>query len=330
MGTFKNKVEKFVAFLSLGENAFIRFTIILTILLSLIFFMESSPIIGIIKKNDHLSNTIFLIILSIPWTINIIVNYLNGSKQKFNKNYENYDIYSFDRKKFEKEVDKIISEKINLELPKDIDIETLEDRITRKVSNTLGIDIVEELEERFNENYADAMIENNLIPITRNIEIYKNTIQRNANVNLMLGIVGSAIAIFILSYELLNGTDYKTVQEFLIHFLPRVTLVVFIQLFAFFFLRLYKNNLEDAKYFQNELTNLTAKTTSIKIASLKKNDDLLFEIVRNLSNTERNFKLSKEESLQTIENKKINSESDKDIMAQLKDILSKFEINKTA
>jgi hypothetical protein len=264
--------------------------------------------------------------------IYIISNFLNEDKQKFSKNDDkpNNDLSFFEKRRIEKEVQKIVSEKINLELSKDQEIINLEEKITQKISENLSNNIVEDLENRFSEYYENENLDENLYDITNNIDFHLDKIQKNSIVNLIIGILGTIISISILSIEVLSDIEFKTVQEFLIHFLPRVTLVVFIQLFAFFFLRLYKNNLEDAKYFQNELTNLTAKTTSIKIASLKKNDDLLFEIVRNLSNTERNFKLSKEESLQTIENKKINSESDKDIMAQLKDILSKFEINKTA
>ena len=146
--------------------------------------------------------------------------------------------------------------------------------------------------------------------------------------NLVIGIVGTIIAITILSFAILSDKSFATIQEFLMHFLPRFTFVVFIQLFAFFFLRLYKNNLEDAKYFQNELSNLTAKATSIRLAILTKNNDVLNDIIKTLSFTERNFKLTKDETLQTIETRKIETEIDKDMITKLKEIIANFEIKK--
>jgi hypothetical protein len=278
--------------------------------------------------------------IAIVITLFSIVKFLNDDKKRYKKyddigsdlKFEIDDLTFFERRRVEKDVEKIVNEQIYNQLSKNSDIKELEKGITQKISSSLEKEIISKLELKFNTNLEREQnlnsIKDILIPITRNTELYIDRIQRNSIVNLVIGIVGTIIAITILSFTILFDKSFGTIQEFLMHFLPRFTFIVFIQLFAFFFLRLYKNNLEDAKYFQNELSNLTAKSTSIRLAILTKNNDVLNDIIKTLSITERNFKLTKDETLQTIENRKIETEVDKDMITKLKEIIANFEIKK--
>jgi hypothetical protein len=153
---------------------------------------------------------------------------------------------------------------------------------------------------------------------------YIDRIQRNSIVNLSIGILGTIASISILAFSFLG---YKPIEviPFIIFFIPKLLFAAFVQLFAFFFLRLYKNNLEDAKYFQNELTNLAAKTASLKISYLAKKEDLFSDIVKDLSITERNFKLNKNESLLNIEKAKIEKELDLETIIAIKDLLKSMK-----
>jgi hypothetical protein len=265
-----------------------------------------------------------------------IVTFLSDDKiidkKKFSIELKEEDLNSFDRQKLEKSIEKIINEQINVQLSKNSDIKELEKEITNKISSTLEKDIIANLEAKFNSNLEGELrlkfIKELLTPITKNIEIYIDRLQRNSIVNLVIGIIGTIIPITILSFAILSDKSFSSIEGFLMHFLPRFTFVIFIQLFAFFFLRLYKNNLEDTKYFQNELSNLTAKSTSIRIALLTENNELLNDIIKNLANTERNFKFSKDETLHNIENKKIETDVDKEMLTQLKEMFTKFELKK--
>ncbi|MBI5525005.1 MAG: hypothetical protein HY897_01580 [Deltaproteobacteria bacterium] len=48
------------------------------------------------------------------------------------------------------------------------------------------------------------------------------------------------------------------------HYVPRITTVTFIEVFAFFFLKLYRASLIEIKFYQNELTSLAATGAKFK------------------------------------------------------------------
>jgi hypothetical protein len=101
----------------------------------------------------------------------------------------------------------------------------------------------------------------------------------------------------LLGYFILyTGQTFTTIEQFLIHFLPRLSLVVFIQIFAYFFLRLYKSTLEEIRYYQNEVTNVQHKKVSFIAIYQSKSADSLIKVVERLVETERNNVLKKGES----------------------------------
>ena len=158
-------------------------------------------------------------------------------------------------------------------------------------------------------------------PIEENTQIHINKLQNNSIVNLTIGIIGTIITITVLSLTLLTERSYQSIQDFVINFIPRLSFVIIIQLFAFFFLRLYKSNLDDTKYFQNELTNIMAKTIALKIAYQQDDKTLIIELTKDLFKVERNFKLAAGESLLNIEKHKIEKDYDVEILRNIKDLL---------
>lgn len=82
-----------------------------------------------------------------------------------------------------------------------------------------------------------------------------------------LGILTTVTGLSILGYYVFHAQPSgQDPWLFTTHFLPRLTLVVFIEIFAYFFLRLYKSSLTEIKYFQNEMTNIEAKFIALYIA----------------------------------------------------------------
>ncbi len=88
---------------------------------------------------------------------------------------------------------------------------------------------------------------------------------------------------------------------------PRVLLVISIEVFAYFFLKLYKNGLEEIKYFQNELTNIESKVAAIHYGIYIERKEFLPEVLIEMAKTERNFILSKGQT--TVELEKARSDS---------------------
>ena len=117
-----------------------------------------------------------------------------------------------------------------------------------------------------------------------------------ANINLTLGLLFSIFGTLVLVYFSLSIKDTEDFTTFLIHFLPRISLVLLIELFAYFFLQLYKQGINDTRFFQNEITNIESKFLAI-ILSQKAAPDKMEAIIQALSTSERNFIIQKDQRL---------------------------------
>lgn len=80
---------------------------------------------------------------------------------------------------------------------------------------------------------------------------------------------------------------------------------VFIEVFAYFFLRLYKSSLSEIKYFQNEMTNTEAKLAALKCSLAPVESEAMSHEIKALSETERNAVLEKGQTTAEIEKAKI-------------------------
>lgn len=152
---------------------------------------------------------------------------------------------------------------------------------------------------------------------------------KNANLNLIIGIVTSVIAISFLLFFLFNSDSPDTYKKILSEHIPRVSLIILTELLSFFFLKLYRVNLDEIKYFQNEITNIDLKLSSLKTALYSKNQQDISLVIKNLSETERNKVIKKGESTTELEKMKIYSKDEANLSNTLiKTLLSKFEKDK--
>jgi hypothetical protein len=148
---------------------------------------------------------------------------------------------------------------------------------------------------------ADRMLER--------LQAETRALMRRGNLNLVLGIVITAAAASLLAYVAL--TARLTVDDWrrdMPTFLLRLSTVAFIEVFAFFFLRLYRNSLSEIKYFQNEITNLEAKCLALEFATLVGDLVSAGKVVEELAKTERNFVLKKDETTIELERAKLDSD----------------------
>lgn len=154
----------------------------------------------------------------------------------------------------------------------------------------------------------------------------KDLINRNA-VNLGAGVVITFIAIIILSislddfYRSIGDPSNKSILELVVAIVPRLSLVILIEIFAYFFLRLYKFGLNDIKYYQNELTNIESKLIAIEVAYITKNEESIKEALTVLVQTERNFILKKGESTIELKREKMESDNIKDVLKEISSFL---------
>lgn len=159
-----------------------------------------------------------------------------------------------------------------------------------------------------------------------------------ANMNLTIGMVITVCGLYLLwstvsivdSSELLkqlasegNDTNTKFFKNLILPIVPRILLILFIEVFAYFFLQLYKSGLADIKYFQNELTNVESKLSAIEFSYITNNQDGLKISIESLSKTERNFILDKGKTTIELEKAKADTELSRSIIKIIPNIFGK-------
>ena len=171
-----------------------------------------------------------------------------------------------------------------------------------------GEELLTQLAERVADARAWAAIERRFRATKDRLERERQALSNRSNLNLILGVIVSllgfgALLYFVVTYKALNEDAYAGLAE---HFVPRLSLVVFIEIFAYFFLRLYKETLQEIKYFQNELTNVESRFLSLLAAANVDDKVLIGEVVRQLAGTERNFVLQKGQTTADLEKERLN------------------------
>lgn len=204
--------------------------------------------------------------------------------------------------------------------------ENLNEMINSILNNTLTEEFIS---DKIDNVFREQAIENSIIKqfyqdfedLGYRIQGELSRLRRSANLNLVIGTLTTTLAIIALGYEVFKSDlDFTNTVKLLSHYVPRLSLVIFIEIFAFFFLKLYKANLQDIKYYNNEKTNIDFKIIALKTAINNEDKSLIKLSIEELIKTERNFKLGKGES--TVELEKLRNEKENNKL--LSQILSKL------
>jgi len=151
--------------------------------------------------------------------------------------------------------------------------------------------------------------------------------RKSARLNMWVGVSTTGTAVGILLYTLLLTAVTRSeisINGEILFFVPRVSLAFLVEIFSFFFLRLYRRNLDTVKYLTNEITNVKFKIIALESAILKGSNKSIDDILKELVRTERNFILKKGESTVDIEKMKIDSSEDGKILNKFGDYLKHF------
>ncbi len=144
---------------------------------------------------------------------------------------------------------------------------------------------------------------------------------RVANYNLVFGSVATVAGVIILTINAFDKPTSNSTSDILIHYIPRLSTVVFIEVFAFFFLRIYRANLVDIKYFHNERSNIEQKILSLKTALLTENGKYIKFVIKELAKTERNRVLKRGETTVELERERAEVISENKLLDLLKSVL---------
>jgi hypothetical protein len=130
--------------------------------------------------------------------------------------------------------------------------------------------------------------------ITQQIEALGGRANLNLFIGLILALSGIGFLIYYVQTTLAN--EKEEFAGFAIHFLPRLSLVTIIELFSYFFLHLYKQAIDEIKYFQNEITNIDMKMIAASITQQLSPTNPT-AVIAALSGTERNFLIPKDQKI---------------------------------
>jgi hypothetical protein len=185
-----------------------------------------------------------------------------------------------------------------------------EDVVTGNQNNEDNSDVESEPYYSEEEHKLD-LIERNIIDIQFGISEQIDKISNNRITNLLIGLALTIVAIVLLILVvyaddapayLFDETSNSGIR-FFIHMIPRLSIVLFVEIFSFFFLNLYKRNSDEIKYYNNERTNIESKLIALKMSVIYGDIDSTKKTIESLYKTDRNSAIKKGET--TIELEKL-------------------------
>ncbi|WP_168567238.1 hypothetical protein [Crateriforma spongiae] len=169
-------------------------------------------------------------------------------------------------------------------------------RLAEQIKGETADSILAAIEQRVSQRIVSEIpleavtqaFENTSSRLSREIE----SLSRRGNINLVIGLVTAMSGLLILGFVVFSKPVADlSISDALIFLLPRISLVMFVEIFAYFFLRLYRLSLDDIKYFQNELTGIEARYLGLQVA-LSHGEETVNQVVGMLAQIDRNKTLS--------------------------------------
>lgn len=162
-----------------------------------------------------------------------------------------------------------------------------EGKFSENVANDMVMSIYRMAESKL-EKFSESNIVNNVFSdIRERLAGEIGALQTRGNINLVLGISIAVLGIGLLGYYVWDLNHAKA--DLVYFFLPRLSLVILIEVFSYFFLKLYKESLNEIKFFQNELTNIESKLAAMHLSFVNKKDfETIGCVINELVKTDRN------------------------------------------
>lgn len=189
---------------------------------------------------------------------------------------------------------------------------------------------VEETKVKSSSNYvADENIANEIkhtfLDSENRIRMELDNLRLRANVNLAIGGAITIVALLVLGF-FISSEDFDKVDNLkvLIHFLPRLSLVMFIELFALFFLRIYKLELLSMKYYHNELTNIESRKIATIISVRHCAQEKIWSTIEYLLKVERNSVLKNDETNVELETLKLENKYSQNTLKAMQGFFEKI------
>lgn len=203
------------------------------------------------------------------------------------------------RSKFERELE--IRRSISKE-----DEQTLVATLVERVKTQTAADVIADIRKEIAESDFSRLIEENAQGTLRRVYREIEALGRRGSLNLVLGVIMALSGVGLLAYMVLGSSDNQAdLTSFLMAFLPRLSIVAIVELFSYFFLRLYKASLADIKYFQNEATNIESGLLALRVALKLQSAPEIKQAITALLAVDRNTPLTAGLTTREIEDAKM-------------------------
>jgi len=207
--------------------------------------------------------------------------------------------------------------------------------IVSAIKSSIDSNISSELLKLIDQQYSLAALKKNnsqhlldmYASVTKRMKELLYQLDRRSSLNLFIGSVTTIGAVFGLAFIVFSdGAKYSDLNSILAHYIPRLSFIVIIEVFSYFFLRLYKQNIEDIKYYNNELTNIDSKIIALKTSIDFGDNQSVKAIIKLLGETERNFILKKGETTVDLEKARDSRASFASAVESITKLLSKSKV----
>jgi hypothetical protein len=203
------------------------------------------------------------------------------------------------------------------------------DNVTANLTHETAAKIASIWAEKFDQKSIDERHKSVFLETANNlIERLQDEISalgRRANVNLVIGILVSALGLIVLTWFVISATNELSSgmhpEDAAIRFVIRISLAIFIQVFAYFFLRLYRYSIFEIKYFQNEITGAQFKLLALVSGLDTKDKSTIQKLCLELAKTERNFILKKGETTAALQRDEIERDYENRMFAMVEKIV---------
>ncbi|OUI98844.1 hypothetical protein [Acetobacter sp. DsW_54] len=164
--------------------------------------------------------------------------------------------------------------------------------------------------------------------IFKTIKFMQATAMRNILIGLFFSIFGLIFIIVSISNPDIFAINYVTSHDNLniVRYIQRSSIVLCSEIIAFFFFKGYRSSLNEIKYFQNEITNVTIMFSALEVAVFSNDLNLINSICEKISNVERNFILKKGETTISLKGQEIDNKGDERIFKFVENLFDKFQM----
>ncbi len=174
-----------------------------------------------------------------------------------------------------------------------------------------------------NDKYSDVFIV--FEEIQSRLKDECSRLNKHAIINLFLCFFIAFILMSFIAYTSIFSNEINglhSFEVFIVKYMPRIVAVISLLTMFLYFAKLYKTNIIDVKYYQNELTNIEIKQAALQTALINDDKEMNNKIISELSIVDRNKVMSKDQTTSEIERLKLENEVNKDYLNKVWELLT--------